>query len=139
MNYIQESLAMQQRLWMALLEGGETEEQQAESLPRKETAPASRREKRREAAMEIEAAGSRVGGWAEQTGETGAAGAGFPQEAEPMSGRRAALSWTGETAEATLPDGGSAEGGEETGKGAETLSRVFQRDARRYDGGFPLY
>ena len=112
MNYIQESLALQQQLWMALLGGGETEEQQAESLPRKETAPASRREKRREAAMEAAAAWSWVGGWAEQAGETGGAGAGFPQEAEPMNGLRTALPWTGETAEATLPDGGLAEGGE---------------------------
>ena len=139
MNYIQESLALQQQLWMALLEGGETEERQAESLPRKETAPASQAEKRREAAMEAAAVRSRDGGWAEQAGETGLAGTGFPQEAEMMNGLRATYPRTGETAEAALPDGGSAEGGEETGTGAETLSRVFQRDARRYDGGFPLY
>lgn len=72
---------------------------------------------------------------AEETSPPGLAGTGWAAEAGspaaggPLSG----AAW-----ERTVTEFIQAESGG-PGAGAEALSRVFQRDARRYDGGFSLY
>lgn len=61
---------------------------------------------------------------------------------ESGSAGRAGVTWIGGDGE-TEPAGALPEfrrpGGTGSGAGAKALSRAFQRDARRYDGGFQLY
>lgn len=61
---------------------------------------------------------------------------------ESGSAGRTGVTWIGGDGE-TEPAGALPEfqrpGGTGSGAGAKALSRAFQRDARRYDGGFQLY
>lgn len=66
----------------------------------------------------------------------GLAGTGWAAEvSSPLEARRTA---GGAVLERTVTEFIQAEGGGNAA-GAEALSRAFQRDARRYDGGFSLY
>lgn len=138
MNYIQESLAMQQRLWMALLEGGETEERQEESLSPGEgtvsaVPPASRRSA---AAPTVEMVKRSDGGDV----ETPAAAARGQEAAQAAPVLRQPVAVFPETGEARWEEESGAAGDRgSTAGAAEDLSRELERDARRYDGGFPLY
>ena len=77
----------------------------------------------------------RTGGTKSGTGRTGMASTGEP--AERSAGREPAMAEGGAVRERTVTEilwtdaGGTSVPGE--------LSRTFQRDARRYDGGFTLY
>ena len=77
----------------------------------------------------------RTGGTKSGTGRTGMASTGEP--AERSAGRETAMAEGGAVRERTVTEilwtdaGGTSVPGE--------LSRTFQRDARRYDGGFTLY
>nr|WP_325196898.1 hypothetical protein [uncultured Oscillibacter sp.] len=77
----------------------------------------------------------RTGGAESGTGRTGMASTGEP--AERSAGREPAMAEDGAVRERTVTEilwtdaGGTSVPGE--------LSRTFQRDARRYDGGFTLY
>ena len=72
------------------------------------------------------------------TGDPELAGAGIPA-VPPEAGRTAPAPPAAEAAELLTISAGSRwrDGG--GGAGAKALSRAFQRDARRYDGGFRLY
>lgn len=85
-------------------------------------------------------------GYGRQSGEAGhlagtvppgLAGGGQAEEtAGPTAARRTA---GGAVLEQRVPEFVPAAGGGERAVEAEALSRTFQRDARRYDGGFAMY
>lgn len=64
--------------------------------------------------------------------------AGVWRETEAPDRREARRSAGGAVSERTVTEFVRAEGGG-SAPGAEALSRAFQRDARRYDGGFAMY
>ena len=151
MDYIREELLRQRTALSALLLGGEEREEQetvrTPAADREFPATAAGRGPewvRTEETLPVEGAVSAAGG-----------GALRRHLAQRSRALRAAILGTAEAAGAAVPvDGGGSwtvDGGE-NGENAETvgrgpevgglsgaLSRAFQRDARRYDGGFSLY
>lgn len=69
----------------------------------------------------------------EAAGRSARAATGWP---EPGLGRNRTADWLGDEIVWERP---AALWQAESGFGAEAMSRAFQRDARRYDGGFSLY
>lgn len=119
MDYIQEELLRHQRLWQQLLAGGEQPEEEPES-PEQETEEAA-----------VSAASSR-------SGTEAPARQGLSFRLAQVSRRRRAESLP-------LPETAHGEPTRERAPipaaalTARDLSRTIQRDARRYDGAFPLY
>lgn len=157
MDYIREELLRQRQALAALLLGGAEEsdrerEQAAEGpVPAERAVPAllkkdgrdlgDRAPSRRETAGEVPAETAEV---SERDGGGPAGLRGRPRFSAGRSGMAgtgpapAGSGWEGPLESGGLPTVLWAEG-ERSAPGARELSRAFQRDARRYDGGFAPY
>jgi hypothetical protein len=145
MDYIGQILARQQRLLSALT-GERTEAEAAEDLPARPSAAPAKSDPAEEKAAagtpEAETARLEILGRALQSRSRERLRHFLPESGE-AGGTRAAAAYAaaeaeGETEERTLEDAGRFPAG--TGESAaRELSRAYERDARRYDGGFSLY
>ena len=146
MEYIREMLLRQRTaLGRLMLGGGSAEEPEtaAASPATERTSPAA------PAPWETDGTASGTGGW-EIRGNS-FAGAGADRQTGPTSAGETLRLVLSDGGGATMPGGGEAEetfyflpGRRDSGaagmmESARALSRTVQRDARRYDGGFPLY
>lgn len=141
MDYIREELLRQRSAWAALLRSGQrdeaeplTERGETESKARELAVEAGRTYGLRAAEMKMTAAAPRGAGQARRRSTA-------KRRRETASAEVAAARWS--SAVAGSGSGRAAmpllrpERRQE--QGAKELSRVIQRDSRRYDGGFVLY
>lgn len=149
MNYIQEELLRQRRALAALMSGQEpeTEERSASEMP-EQAAEQSGRLARRGEHGTVRDGGTEPGAGTPEGRSTDTLrelagdalpGGGGPRETE--TARTAPERWT-ETGTERLAGPWAAVGASSAGERAvdlRTVSRGFQRDARRYDGGFSMY
>lgn len=149
MNYIQEELLRQRRALAALMSGQEPEpeEEPAPEAPER-AAEQDWRLVRREGPGTVRDGGTEMGAgtWERRSADTRRAsvqgnlpGGGGPREAE--TARSVSERWT-ETGTDRLAGpwaAANAASAGERGVDLRTVSRGFQRDARRYDGGFSMY
>ena len=150
MDYIREELLRQRMVWSVLLLGGQRQEEREQAqaaMHAEESAAEAEAVWAREdgglprpmADQEKSVLPAQSGQTALNEGKSAAGPGGALQKGPGKTSLAAGQAGTG----AALPEAlaGSVVfrrnvGGEQ---GAKALSRVFQRDARRYDGGFSLY
>lgn len=141
MDYIREELLRQRNAWTALLRSGQRDE--AEPLTEHEETERRAQElamengqsyELRAAEMDVAAAAQRGTGQVRRTNTV-------RRRREAAAAEVAVAGWSG-AANSSSPDRAvmpllRPERRQE--QGAKELSRVIQRDSRRYDGGFALY
>ncbi len=143
MNYIDAILARQDERFRALLRGeraaGQSEREEGTAADRQAAPERAASGDRRDREARPEAVPDRSMRHTAASEESEAAGRGYPAEEQTVGRIRGSVGMIAEWQDVQAAGWSIAVRPEEQTDPAQALSRLLERDARRYDGGFSLY